>query len=67
MTITTRPAKPQWDQDQHDPWALPTREEMGDRVMLDVLDAIEYGRSQVLTKDQLLVIKSYVDEMFEEN
>lgn len=60
VTTTTRPARPNWDN-------TPTREEAGASVMLQVLDLIEYGRSQVLTKDQLLVIKSYVDEMIEED
>ena len=60
MTTTTRPVRPSWDD-------TPTREEAGASVMLQVLDLIEYGRSQVLTKDQLLVIKSYVDEMIEED
>ena len=46
---------------------LPTREEAGEKVMLQVLDLIEYGRSQVLTADQLQVIKSFVDEMLEDN
>ena len=45
----------------------PTREEAGEQVMQQILDLLEYGRSQVLTKDQLLVIKSYVDEMVEED
>jgi len=35
--------------------------------MHQILDLLEHGRSQVLTTDQLLVIKSYVDEMTEEN
>ncbi len=46
---------------------LPTREEAGEKVMLQVLDLIEYGRSQTLTVDQLQVIKSFVDEMLEDN
>ena len=67
MAITTRPARPDWDN-------TPTREEAGASVfnlnlsdMLQVLDLIEYGRSQALNKDQLLVIKSYVDEMIEKD
>jgi len=42
---------------------VPTRQEAGDKVMLQVLDLLEYGRSQTLTVDHLQVIKSYVDEM----
>jgi hypothetical protein len=39
----------------------------GDNVMLQVLDLLEYGRSQTLTAEHLQVIKSYVDEMLENN
>jgi len=46
---------------------VPTRQEAGDNVMLQVLDLLEYGRSQVLTAEHLQVIKSYVDEMLENN
>lgn len=46
---------------------VPTRQEAGDNVMLQVLDLLEYGRSQVLTAAHLQVIKSYVDEMLENN
>ena len=42
---------------------VPSREEAGESVMLQVLDLLEYGRSQTLNRDQLQVIKSYVDEM----
>jgi hypothetical protein len=42
---------------------VPSREEAGDNVMLQVLDLLEYGRSQTLNRDHLQVIKSYVDEM----
>ena len=42
---------------------VPSREEAGESVMLQVLDLLEYGRSQALNRDQLQVIKSYVDEM----
>ena len=42
---------------------VPSREEAGENVMLQVLDLLEYGRSQALNRDQLQVIKSYVDEM----
>jgi len=44
---------------------VPTRQEAGDNVMLQVLDLLEYGRSQVLTAEHLQVIKSYVDEMLD--
>jgi hypothetical protein len=44
---------------------VPTRQEAGDNVMLQVLDLLEYGRSQTLTADHLQTIKSYVDEMLE--
>ena len=46
---------------------LPTREEAGEKVMLQVLDLLEYGRSQTLTAEHLQVIKSFVDEMLEDN
>ena len=46
---------------------VPSREEAGDNVMLQVLDLLEYGRSQTLNRDQLQVIKSYVDEMLGDN
>ena len=46
---------------------LPTREEVGETVMFQVLDLLEYGNSQCLTADQLQVIKSYVDEMLEDS
>ena len=39
------------------------RRKCGDEVMLQVLDLLEYGRSQTLTAEHLQVIKSYVDEM----
>ena len=42
---------------------LPTREEAGDKVMLQILDLIEYGRSQVLNRGHVEVIKSYLDEI----
>jgi len=66
VTTTPCPAISQWTQD---PWTLgtPTREQAGENVMHQILDLLEHGRSQVLTTDQLLVIKSYVDEMTEEN
>jgi len=35
--------------------------------MLQVLDLLEYGRSQVLTAEHLQIILSYVDEMLENN
>ena len=44
---------------------VPSREEAGNNVMLQVLDLLEYGRSQTLNRDHLQVIKSYVDEMLE--
>ena len=40
-----------------------SRHKAGDNVMLQVLDLLEYGRSQTLTAEHLQVIKSYVDEM----
>jgi len=40
-----------------------SREEAGEKVMLQVLDLLEYGRSQTLDRDHLQVIKSFVDEM----
>ena len=40
-----------------------SRRKAGDNVMLQVLDLLEYGRSQTLTAEYLQVIKSYVDEM----
>ena len=40
-----------------------SRRKAGDNVMLQVLDLLEYGRSQTLTAEHLQVIKSYVDEM----
>ena len=46
---------------------VPSREEAGNNVMLQVLDLLEYGRSQTLNRDHLQVIKSYVDEMLENN
>ena len=42
---------------------VPNRQQAGDNVMLQVLDLLEYGRSQTLTAEHLQVIKSYVDEM----
>jgi len=44
-----------------------SRRKCGDNVMLQVLDLLEYGRSQTLTAEHLRVIKSYVDEMLENN
>jgi len=42
---------------------VPSRQEAGDKVMLQILDLLEHGRSQTLTAEHLQVIKSYVDEM----
>jgi hypothetical protein len=42
---------------------IPSRQEAGDNVMLQVLNLLEHGRSQTLTVENLQVIKSYVDEM----
>lgn len=42
---------------------FPTREEAGNKVMLQILDLIEHGRSQVLNRDHVEVIKSYLDEI----
>lgn len=44
-----------------------SRRKAGDNVMLQVLDLLEYGRSQTLNAEHLQVIKSYVDEMLENN
>jgi hypothetical protein len=46
---------------------VPTRQEAGDTVMLQVLDLLEYGRSQVLTAKHLGIIKHYVDLMVKSN
>jgi hypothetical protein len=46
---------------------VPSREEAGNKVMLQVLDLLEYGRSQTLHRGHLQVIKSFVDEMLENN
>ena len=43
------------------------RRKCGENVMLQVLDLLEYGRSQTLTAEHLQVIKSYVDEMLGDN
>ena len=45
--------------------SVPSREEAGQRILLEILDLLEYGNSQTLTTDHLEVIKSYVDEMLE--
>lgn len=42
---------------------LSTREEAGNDLMLQILDLIEYGRSQVLNQAHVEVIKSYLDEI----
>lgn len=42
---------------------LLSREEVGNKLMLEILDLMEYGESQTLTTEHLQVIKSYVDEM----
>jgi len=47
----------------YDMCGVPTRQKAGDKVMLQVLDLLEHGRSQTLTAEHLQVIKSYVDEM----
>ena len=44
---------------------VPSRQEAGNKVMLQILDLLEYGHSQTLTADHLQVIKSCVDEMLE--
>ena len=44
---------------------VPSRQEAGNKVMLQILDLLEYGHSQTLTADHLRVIKSSVDEMLE--
>ena len=50
-TVTINPAK------------LLSREEVGDKIMLEILDLLEHGHSQTLGEQHLQVIKSYVDEM----
>jgi len=50
-TVTINPAK------------LLSREEVGDKIMLEILDLLEQGHSQTLGEQHLQVIKSYVDEM----
>ncbi len=54
-TVTINPAK------------LLSREEVGDKIMLQILDLLEHGHSQTLGEQHLQVIKSYVDEMLENN
>jgi len=49
------------------PTKLLSREEVGDKIMLEILDLLEHGHSQTLGEQHLLVIKSYVDEMLENN
>ena len=60
-----RPGRPDWDTIVSDD--IPTRIQAGERVMREVCDLIEHGRSQVLTRGQLMVIKSYVDLMIFES
>jgi hypothetical protein len=45
------------------PTKLLSREEVGDKIMLEILDLLEHGHSQTLGEQHLQVIKSYVDEM----
>jgi hypothetical protein len=45
------------------PAKLLSREEVGDKIMLQILDLLEHGHSQTLEEQHLQVIKSYVDEM----
>jgi len=49
------------------PTKLLSREEVGDKIMLEILDLLEHGHSQTLGEQHLQVIKSYVDEMLENN
>ena len=49
----------------YDMCGVPTRQEAGDKVMLQILDLLEHGHSQTLTADHLQVIKSCVDEMLD--
>ncbi len=49
------------------PTKLLSREEVGDKIMLEILDLLEHGHSQTLGEQHLLVIKSYVDEMLGDN
>ena len=46
---------------------LLSREEVGDKIMLEILDLLEHGHSQTLGEQHLQVIKSYVDEMLGDN
>ena len=45
------------------PAKLLSREEVGNKIMLEILDLLEHGHSQTLEEQHLQVIKSYVDEM----
>jgi hypothetical protein len=47
------------------PTKLLSLEEVGDKLMNEILDLLEHGHSQTLGAQHLLVIKSYVDEMLE--
>ena len=42
---------------------LLSRTEVGNNIMLQILDLLEHGHSQTLGEEHLQVIKSYVDEM----
>jgi hypothetical protein len=45
------------------PAPLLSRKEVGNKIMLEILDLLEHGHSQTLEEQHLQVIKSYVDEM----
>lgn len=44
---------------------LLSRTEVGNNIMLQILDLLEHGHSQTLEEEHLQVIKSYVDEMLD--
>ena len=49
------------------PTKLLSLEEVGAKLMNEILDLLEHGHGQTLGEWHLLVIKSYVDEMLENN
>ena len=49
------------------PTKLLSLEEVGDKLMNEILDLLEHGHSQTLGAQHLQIIKSYVDEMLENN
>ena len=54
MTTTTRPARPDWDQDY-----VPTREEQGELLFQQIRHLMEDGHSQVLTREHAAEIAAY--------